>query len=454
MEENSTGEGVNVTPALSRRKFLGVGGAVAATGAVAARGGGLSKLLSAPLIRPSTSKASPITFWDMEWGAAAYNIEGAALAKQYNTAHPNSPAVKYQAVTWDNVYAKFASAIASKTNPDCSSGSGYQAFQFSQQGAIQPLDGLVAMLQKDGTAADFYPGLLEVMRYQGHYVAIPWEIDIRVLYYRKSLVKQVGGAVPKTWNDLLTLGKALKKKGIFLFNTGGNPSFNGWQDIIPFMIGNGGGFFNAKGEPDATQEANVEAVEFLLQLSKDGYIDPQSISFNQTEWQAAFGSGKVAFAYGGPKEGADYSPSVSADLGLTSPLKSPSGKTGTIYWVNNLMAYKGSYDVEGMYEWYSAYESLMKAYWSKGLVTGLPVRKSFASIPSVANNPQISIPLKEWLPVAKTTASQGHSLSPGLNALEGSSGLAVMTQQIIQGSQSAKSILSAVQPAIEKAMST
>ncbi len=454
MEQSSKEGGVRATPSLSRRQFLGVGGAIAASGTVALRGGGLSKLLSGPLARASSTKAAPITFWDMEWGAAAYNIEGAALAKQYNAANPNNPAVTYQAVTWDNVYEKFASAIASKTNPDCSSGSGYQAFQFSQQGVIQPLDDLVAMFEKDGIAADFHPGLLEVMRYKGHYVAIPWEIDIRVLYYRKSLLSQVGGTAPTTWDELLSLGKALKKKGIFLYNTGGNPSFNGWQDIVPFMLGNGGGFFNAKGEPDALQDANMEAVEFLLQLSKDGYIDPESIDFDQTEFQAAFGSGKVAFCYGGPKFGADYSPSVAADLVCTSPLKSPSGQTGTIYWVNNLMAYKGSYDLQGMYDWYVAYETLMKAYWAKGLVTGLPVRKSFGSIPSVANNPQISIPLKEWLPVAKTTAALGSSLSPGLNALEGSNGLAVMTQQIIRGSDSAKSILSTLQPAIEQAMST
>ena len=450
--EHDPGEAPTPNPQpVSRRQFL-AGGALAAAGAVALRGGGLSRLAGGPLrslSRPNASTA-PITFWDMEWGASSYNVEGAALVAQYNKMKPNNPPVNYQAITWTGWYEKFASAIASHTNPDCSSGAGYQAFQFSQANAIQPLDDLVAQLQKDGIAADFEPGTLDALKYQGHYVAIPWEIDIRVLYYRKSLI---GSDVPKTWDDLLTLGKALKKKGVYVLNSAGNASFNGWQFLpIMFMIGNGGGFFNAKGEPDATSPANVEAVEFILQLAKEGYLDPASISFDQTAFQSAFGSGKAALSVGTPKWTVNFSPSVAADTAVASPLTSPSGKTGTLFWVNNLMAYKGKYDLQGMYDWYIGYSSLMKAYWQKGLVGGLPVRKSFGQLPEVANNQTLAAPLKEWLPVAKTTAAQGTSLSPGLNALEGSTQLPLFTQQLIAGSDSPKTILTAMQNAVEQAM--
>ncbi|HTT90657.1 MAG TPA: extracellular solute-binding protein [Acidimicrobiales bacterium] len=450
-QDEGAGPAPNPQP-VSRREFL-AGGAAVAAGAVALRGGNLSRLVGGPLrslSRRSAGSSATVTFWDMEWGASAYSTEGAALVSQYNKLNPKNPPVSYQAVTWTGWYEKFASAIASHTNPDCSSGAGYQAFQFSQAGAIQPLDALVAQMTKDGIAADFQPGTLDVLKYKGHYVAIPWEIDIRVLYYRKSVL---GPDVPATWDDLLTVGKALKKKGIYVLNSAGNASFNGWQFLpIMFMLGNGGGFFNAKGEPDATSDANVEAVEFILQLAKDKYLDPASISFDQTAFQSAFGSGKAAMSVGTPKWTVNFSPNVAADTVVASPLKSPSGKTGTIFWVNNLMAYKGSYDLQGMYDWYIGYSTLMKAYWQKGLVGGLPVRKSFGQLPEVANNPTLSVPLKEWLPVAKTTAAAGTSLSPGLNALEGSTALPLFTQQLIQGSQSAKTILSALQTGVEQAM--
>jgi multiple sugar transport system substrate-binding protein len=454
MTENSAEQPLTDAQPLSRRQFLGVGAAAAVAGTVAVHSGSLKRMINTPVLRPNATKSGTITFWDMEWGPSAYSVEGAALVKQYNATYPNNLPVSYQAITWANQYEKFVSAIASKTAPACSSGSGYQAFQFSKAGAIQPLDDLLPMLEKDGTAADFYPGLLEVLRYQGHQVAIPWQIDIRVLYYRKSVLAQVGGTVPTTWDEFLAVGKALKTKGIYLLNTTGNPAISGWQNFMPFFLGNGGGFFNAKGEPDALQDANLETVEFLLQLSKDGYFDPESVDFTANEFLAAFGSGKVAFDVGNPKYRANFSPSVAADLVCMSPLKSPTGKTGTIYWVNNLMAYKGSYDIQGMYDWYTAYESLMKAYWEKGLVVALPVRKSFGSLPQVANDPEMSIPLKEWLPVAKTTAANGTSLSPGLNALEGSLALETWTQQIIRGGESAKTILSTLQQGVEQIMAT
>ena len=227
------------------------------------------------LSRPNASTA-PITFWDMEWGASAYNTEGAALVAQYNKLYP-----KYQrSLTRRSPGPAGTRSMRLRSRPiptlTGAPGAGYQTFQFSQAGAIQPLDDLVAQMTKDGIVADFEPGTLDVLKYQGHYVAIPWEINIRVLYYRKSIL---GSDVPKTWDDLLTLGKALKKKGIYVLNSAGNASFNGWQFLpIMFMLGNGGGFFNAKGEPDTLSAANVEAVEFMLQLSKDGYLDPASIS--------------------------------------------------------------------------------------------------------------------------------------------------------------------------------
>jgi multiple sugar transport system substrate-binding protein len=390
----------------------------------------------------------------MQWGAPAYNVKAAALVKSYNATHPHNPPVTYQSTSWTDYYEKFAAAIASHTNPACSSGAGYQAFQFYDAGAIQPLDELVARFKTDGIAKDFYPGLLEAMRYKGHYVAIPWQLDIRVAYFRKSVLAKVGAAPPATWDDMLTLGAALKKKGYYLLATAGNPSFTGWQFLpAPFMIGNGGGFFNAKGEPDALQPANVEAVEFMLKLAKDGYLNPESVEFDQASFQSLFGSGKAALTFQSPEPTVFYSPSVNADIGVMSPIKSTTGKTGTLYWVNNLMAYTGvSYDLNGMYEWYTAYESLMKAYWQQELIQALPVRKSFGSIPQVADNPTLSNPLKEWLPVAKTTAAQGQSLSPGLNALEGSTALPIFTQEIIRGQQSATSILKALQPALESAM--
>jgi multiple sugar transport system substrate-binding protein len=457
MEQNNDASAKDGQQPFSRRRLL-AGGALVGAGALglrpSSRAGTLGRRSLATRPRTgSSAKAGAVAFWDMEWGTAAYSREGASLAKKYNAMYPSRPQVVYTAIPWGNQYEVFASAIASHTGPACSSGSGYQAFQFAASGAIQPLDELVVQLKKAGVVADYYPHELDVLKYQGSYVAIPWQVDIRVLYYRKSILKKVGADVPATWDDLLTLGKMLKPKGIYVLNTTGTVAASSWQfSLIPFILGNGGGLFNTNGELDCVTDANLEAVEFLLKLAQDGYVDPLSIGFSSTDFNNAFGSGKAALSYSTPKYTDNFTGSVAADIGIAAPIKSPSGKTGTIYWVNNLMAYKGSYPLEGMYEWYTSYAELMKAYWQTGLVTGLPVRKSFSAIPAVANDPTLAVPLKEWLPVAKTTAALGNTLSPGLNALESGTALSIATQQTIRGTPSAKAILTTLQQAAEQEM--
>ena len=97
-------------------------------------------------------------------------------------------------------------------------------------------------------------------------------------------------------------------------------------------------------------------------------------------------------------------------MSATSPIKSTSGKVGTIFWVAPLMAYKGG-NLTGVDDFFAAYENLMKVYWQKGLVSLLPARKSFAAA-AIVKTPTARIPLEEWLPVAKTTAASGLQPSP------------------------------------------
>src|SRR5580658_7747120 len=100
MEQNQpTGPAPNPQP-VTRREFL-AGGAVVAAGALALRGGNLSRLAGGPLssfTRRSAGKTGNITFWVMEWDASAYSTEGAALAAEYNKLYPKNLPVSYQAV--------------------------------------------------------------------------------------------------------------------------------------------------------------------------------------------------------------------------------------------------------------------------------------------------------------------------------------------------------------------
>jgi multiple sugar transport system substrate-binding protein len=130
--------------------------------------------------KKSMASTVELKFWDMVWGPPEYIEVAKKLVDKFNQEHPGIK-VSYQSTPWDNWYQTFTTAIASGTAPDISTGAGYQAFQFYQMGAILPVDDVVDDMQKAGKLDDFYEGSVETLKYDNHYVSLPWALDIRVL---------------------------------------------------------------------------------------------------------------------------------------------------------------------------------------------------------------------------------------------------------------------------------
>jgi multiple sugar transport system substrate-binding protein len=222
----------------SRRGFLGLGAAAAGGALLTACGGGSS----------SSGGGNGLKFWDMIWGPDAYTKAAKALTEAYkpSTGHAE---VSYQSIPWANFVQTFSSAIASNTGPAVSSGAGYQALQYFDQGAIAPADNLVAELE----AEDFLPGTLEPLKYQGSYVGVPWQTDIRVLYYRPSLLERAGADVPTDWDSLKAACVKLRKAGVSGFGmAGGANTTLGSQQVLSMLYNNGGGLYDKDGKPDVS----------------------------------------------------------------------------------------------------------------------------------------------------------------------------------------------------------
>ena len=112
---------------VSRRGFLGMGLGAASAAFLAACSSGSSGSGS------SGASGGSMKFWDMPWAAAAYNTASKNLVASYKPAS-GLPSVSYQQIQWANFTETFASAVASKTGPAVSTGGGFQAFQYAQEG--------------------------------------------------------------------------------------------------------------------------------------------------------------------------------------------------------------------------------------------------------------------------------------------------------------------------------
>lgn len=423
---------------ISRRTALGYGLIASSLPLLAACGSSDSS---------AGKKTETLKFWDMPWGGDAYLAAEKSLVESYAPTNGNAE-VKYQLIQWTNFYQTFASAVAAGTGPAVSSGGGFQAFQFADQGAIAYADDVVAQLKKNGMFDDFIPGLLDSFKTDKGYVAIPWSIDPRVIWYRKSLLEKAGADVPTDWASLRAAGLALKKIGISGFGTGaGQGNGVGNQSIMCLIINNGGGLFDENGEPNCVTPENIEAVDFVISLARDGIIDRNSISYTYENMQAQWKKKKFGIGIYNPGLRTDTGDS-SEDLQVTSPLASPSGKKGTVVYIPNLMMYKDAPSkkaTEAFLVWYLQH---IKDYWSKGVEPQLPAFKSIAQLPEFRKNTTGVKIVEEWAPLAKTLAARSPKQFGALAAVDGGSAISQFAQTVLAGKTDAKSALNNLQKGI------
>jgi multiple sugar transport system substrate-binding protein len=385
-----------------------------------------------------------LQFWDMVWGGAEYIDSAKALTDKFNQEHPNIK-VNYKSTAWDNYYQAFTTALASGTGPDISTGSGYQAFQFAKEGAILPIDDYIDQAKKDGDLEDFYPNMIDAMKYDGHYVAFPWATDVRVPYYRKDILDSAGIAVPTNWDELAAALKKLSGKGKHGLALSSDNL--GVHALWFFMFNNGGGAFTPDGKVDMLYDRNVETMQYLSDLVKSGAIDPAGAGFKKDDALKAFAQGDAAFMINTPGLKSEL-PNLKDKIGIMSPIKGPHGDTGTINWINNIMLYKQSKhpdEAKIFLKWWS--QNNLDLF-VKGKVGQFPVRKSFLNDPLVASDPDKKMIIEQWLPIAKTTASRNTSIFPELAQVEDQGVMQAAVQKLML-KKDPKDILSEAQKIIE-----
>jgi multiple sugar transport system substrate-binding protein len=428
----------------SRRNFLGVGGAALAAGLLAScsaggsgGGGGSGKALK---------------FWDMTWGVTdAYNADAKVVAAGFKQ---NGATARYQTVAWTNFNQTFATAIASRTGPAVSSGGGFQAFQFAAQGAIAYADNLRDSMQKSGLYNDFVPGTWDAMKTPKGYAAVPWNLDVVVLWYRKSVLDAAGiTQLPQTWDEYHTVAETLAKKGHTAFGAGnGSDNSFGYEPLFAWMINNGGGLFAPDGTLDVVSDRNIEAIEFILELVKMKAVDPGAVSYSVANYNAKWTDKTIGMGW---YDGfLDANLNAVGDILVADPLAGPHGDKGTIQYINNLMMYTNTPSQELSEAFVTYYVQNLHTLWEKKVVPELPPLQSILNSSSFQSDTQATKIAQKWLPVAKSLAAQSVPLSAQLAVIDGGTAAFNFASTVLAGRSDAKSALVALEKGIKSAVSS
>ena len=190
------------------------------------------------------------------------------------------PAMQVEFVTGATGTEKLQALFAAATPPDMfrQETSGH-AF-FASRGQSAPLDPYIKRDRYD--LSDFFPAAWDLWRWKGKYYGVPF-LGIRIAYYNRSLVQQVGGRpLPATWRDagwsweafLDICGRVTQRQGTTATRWGADlgTSRRDWQ---PWVWSNGGDLFNAEGTKQLLDEPPaVEALQFLAGLIHKHRVAP------------------------------------------------------------------------------------------------------------------------------------------------------------------------------------
>jgi multiple sugar transport system substrate-binding protein len=174
---------------------------------------------------------------------------------------------------------------------------------------------------------DFLPPLVEhVASYQGRLAAIPFDIPVWIMMYRKDVFRELGLAVPKTIPDYLKTVRAINEaKAPRLYGT-----TEGWkaghysllQKTTTWLWGHGGAFFNRDGSPAINDEKAAAGFEFMLELGKN--MPPGVTTWDWFGEAKSFAQGRAGIYIGIGEFFPSYDdPVQSRIVGLTEAAPSP-----------------------------------------------------------------------------------------------------------------------------------
>ena len=181
---------------------------------------------------------------------------------------------------------------------------------------------LDAMLKRDGISMDRYPpAFAKAASFKGEVVGLPMRSHAQLFFYRKDVFDELGLQAPRTWDEVVVAGKAIRAKrtdieplALYFHNDGNRQNLFHWMN---FVWSGGGQVFDDKMRPAWTSPAALEATEFYVGLlTKEKICNPASISFVEQDARVSFQQGKNAMF---PVWWWAYSPMITAGQSVLKP---------------------------------------------------------------------------------------------------------------------------------------
>lgn len=257
--------------------------------------------------------------------------------------HRDNPdvAVKIQSVPFSDAQNKYKIAAGAGDAPDVFRAEIAWIADLAELGYLEELS-------KSFNASyqtKFLPAALRYGQYKGKLWAIPQVTDCLALLYNKKMLKDSGAVIPKTFEQMVTMGKTLSKPAENVYALGVNPEAY-WAQVFIWAYGGDLIESNTRTVKIASPKS-LEGMDFLADLYHKHKIISPDIDFvnGYNNMMTAFKKGKTAMIINGPWSTSDVLSGEAfkdpSNLGVAVIPKGPAGY-GSPVGGNSYVIYAGS----------------------------------------------------------------------------------------------------------------
>ena len=228
--------------------------------------------------------------------AAQYGNETSAwwadFVEKFNAANEGIN-LTVDVVSWNDIYTVVNTRIANNEQPDLLNIDVFADYQADD--LLLPAEEWVS----EDTYAKFFPSFLAESVVDDVVWAVPDLASARALYYNADILEAAGCEVPTTWAELKDVCAKIKAYDADIYPWGVDMTTDEGQACFAYYAwNNGGGFTDAEGNWTLNSAENVEAVEFIVSMVKEGLTNSDPTTETRYDLQEMFASGKVAMMIG------------------------------------------------------------------------------------------------------------------------------------------------------------
>lgn len=167
---------------------------------------------------------------------------------------------------------------------------------FAELGFLESLNDVVEKIE--GNISPIIPNVKENLVVNGDIYAVPLYNPVTMLHYRSDLFEEAGVTPPKTWKEMAEVCEVLKEKipdaypfGHAIAACDDSETHNLW-----IMRCFGGRYWDEEGNVVVNSPETIEAINFILDLYKAGYIPPTTVEWDSSGNNKTFLTGESTMA--------------------------------------------------------------------------------------------------------------------------------------------------------------